>query len=250
MKGSIKCIQWQKGTPGDRTSGYVEKWLKPGESLEVPANTPHAVYADKEEGCIFHEVVGDFKKRGTIFFGSKDYKLEADGYHIVGSDGIMRFYPQKVVEAFSGKTVVITGCSRGLGLELTEQLLACQARVIATCRNPEKAPNVQRAIEFFNNGDQAFLLTCDVSDMKSIKALGQLIPAKCAGSVDVLINNAGISSSNHPHDPIISTSLEDMQSVFQTNVMGTVLVTQEILPFMKDAAGQPNKMKMIMNMSS
>ena len=163
----------------------------------------------------------------------------------------MRFYTQETVDHFSGKTVVITGCSRGLGLELAEQLLGCQAKVVATCRNPQNAPKLDKVIEYADPGKNGFVLPCDVSDANSITTLGKLIQEKCGGSrIDVLINNAGISNPDHPKDPIVSASLEDMQSVFQTNVMGTVLMTQEMLPLMKDQEGQPEGLKMIVNMSS
>ena len=52
-----------------------------------------------------------------MFYAPKEGK---EGFHVLGSDGVLRFFPLAVYNKFVGKNVVITGCSRGLGLELSE----------------------------------------------------------------------------------------------------------------------------------
>lgn len=52
--------------------------------------------------------------------------------------------------------------------------------------------------------------------------------AEQCDTIDILINNAGISSANHPNDPIMGVSKLDMENCFRTNVVGPVLLTQKL----------------------
>ena len=62
--GSVFCHKWPEGLDAAKVSCQ----LRPGDKLEVPAGTPHALVADPVGGVQFHEIVGDFGKRGTDFF--------------------------------------------------------------------------------------------------------------------------------------------------------------------------------------
>eukprot|EP00929_Paragymnodinium_shiwhaense_P114359 TRINITY_DN82723_c0_g1_i1.p1 TRINITY_DN82723_c0_g1~~TRINITY_DN82723_c0_g1_i1.p1 ORF type:complete len:270 (+),score=29.50 TRINITY_DN82723_c0_g1_i1:202-1011(+) len=152
---------------------------------------------------------------------------------------------------FSGKTVLITGCSRGLGLGLAKVFGACGALVIATCRNPDGAAELKNVAACDAYGGRIHVLECDLASEDSIertgKAVEEMISAGLLDGIDVLINNAGISTPNHPIDPILAVSAADMNSVMQTNVIGTTLVTQRMLPLMrcKDCGA-----KMVVNISS
>lgn len=42
---------------------------------------------------MFHEEIGDFKTRETVFFGKPEKSAEREGIHVQGSDGVLRFYP-------------------------------------------------------------------------------------------------------------------------------------------------------------
>ena len=116
--------------------------------------------------------------------------------------------------------------------------------MIATCRSPDEAPELAVAVAAGAVG--SCVLPCDVTDSASVASLAASIKEslKDGEAVDFLINNAGISSPNHPNDPILGASVEDISSVFQTNVIGTVLVTQSMLPLMEGG------LKMVMNLSS
>ena len=68
-------------------------------------------------------------------------------------------------------------------------------------------------------------LACDVDSAESIKAFSAEVKEAFDSKVDLLFNNAGISNPDHPKDPIISVKIEDLQSVLQTNLIGTILMT-------------------------
>ena len=82
------------------------------------------------------------------------------------------------------ETVVITGANRGIGLGLVQVFLAKNARVIAACRNPEKA----QALRDLAANSALEILPLDVADGASITAF---IAALAGKPIDILINNAG-----------------------------------------------------------
>tara|TARA_R100001377_G_scaffold84610_2_gene68557 strand:- start:203 stop:889 length:687 start_codon:yes stop_codon:yes gene_type:complete len=82
------------------------------------------------------------------------------------------------------ETVVITGANRGIGLGLVQVFLAKNARVIAACRNPEKATALQELAQ----NSALEILPLDVADEASITAFIAALEGK---PIDILINNAG-----------------------------------------------------------
>lgn len=110
-------------------------------------------------------------------------------------------------------TVLITGCSSGFGLETARLFLDRGWRVIATMRTPDEAllPPAERLL----------VLPLDVTDEAS---MGPCLAA--AGRIDALVNNAGIGLLA----PLEGTSLADARTVFETNTLGTIAMTQAVLP--------------------
>jgi NAD(P)-dependent dehydrogenase (short-subunit alcohol dehydrogenase family) len=85
-------------------------------------------------------------------------------------------------------TVLITGANRGLGFEFARQYAADGWRVVATCRNPSGANQLQRLAQ--ETSDMLTVAALDVTDAKSVQnAAAQLNNV----DIDVLINNAGIA---------------------------------------------------------
>jgi len=111
------------------------------------------------------------------------------------------------------KTILITGCSSGFGHATALYFLERGWKVIATKSHPRP--------ELFPASENLRLLPLDVSNAESIS---QAIAD--AGEIDVLVNNAGIG---------VLTSLEGMpmstvREVFETNTLGTIAMTQAVLP--------------------
>ena len=111
------------------------------------------------------------------------------------------------------KTVLITGCSSGFGLETARYFLARDWKVIATMRVPRT--------DLLPASDRLRVLELDVTDAASIERA-----ADAAGPVDALINNAGIGVLY----PLEGIAIDSMRAVFETNTLGTMAVTRAMLP--------------------
>ncbi|AWV04120.1 short-chain dehydrogenase/reductase [Burkholderia sp. JP2-270] len=132
------------------------------------------------------------------------------------------------------KTWLITGASRGLGLEMAKAVLAAGDNVVATGRNPS---HVQQAL-----GEHNHLLVqqLDVNDRRSITTAVNAAVERF-GRIDVLVNNAGYGHLGFFEE----TTAEDVKAQFDSNVFGLMDVTRTVLPVMR-AAGSGR----IFNLSS
>ena len=135
---------------------------------------------------------------------------------------------------FKNKTVVITGGSRGIGLEITKTFLKHQANVIILARNK---PN--RKIQ--SKGNASYFIECDIRDVDSIDSAIKLIASKYK-SIDVLINNAGGS----PLAPAISASPKFHQAIIDLNLTAPLNLSQKIARIMMKQKTTSN----IINISS
>jgi len=126
-------------------------------------------------------------------------------------------------------TFLVTGASRGIGLEFVRQLKSRGDLAIAVCRKPTS--ELKEVL-----GDQAPL----IADVTDAAAIGRL--AGSLDAVDVLINNAGVSSKAKS---IGEVTAEDLQSTFLVNATSPMLVAQAALPSMRKG-----QRKTIVNISS
>jgi len=128
-------------------------------------------------------------------------------------------------------TVLITGCSSGLGLEFSRQYLERGWSVIATCRYPE------RAAELTSLRCAALrILPLDVGDGKSVGAIADALRGT---PVDVLINNAGVLGGTIPQQTLGSLDFALAQEVMNVNCFGTLRVSEALLPNLE--AGEQKK---------
>ncbi|WP_185983342.1 SDR family oxidoreductase [Aureimonas mangrovi] len=115
------------------------------------------------------------------------------------------------------KTVLITGASTGFGLKTAERFLAEGWDVVATMRD--------RSASTLPASDRLRVLRLDVTDPGSISA-----SIAEAGTVDVLVNNAGIGWLN----AVEGTPMEMMRHIFETNTFAVVAMMQAVLPAMRE----------------
>ncbi|XP_053195214.1 uncharacterized protein LOC128379563 [Scomber japonicus] len=135
--------------------------------------------------------------------------------------------------------VLITGANRGLGLEMVKQMVEapCPVRkLFACCRDPHgpRAEALQTLAK--KHPGIISIIRLDASDLCSIKDSAQLVGSLVGtGGLNLLINNAGILAKGTLQD----TTPEDMQSSFNTNVIGPMNMIKEFLPHLR-AAVQAN----------
>jgi NAD(P)-dependent dehydrogenase (short-subunit alcohol dehydrogenase family) len=139
-------------------------------------------------------------------------------------------------------TVLITGASRGIGLELTVQLAKHGWRVLAGARHPGSAHGLQAAARAASPGS-IDMLTLDVRHDASVQAAEEEAAAK-VGSIDVLINNAGVFPEEGS-EPLEQLPLDCFEEAFAVNVVGVARVTRVFLPLLTRSA-HPR----VVNMSS
>jgi NAD(P)-dependent dehydrogenase (short-subunit alcohol dehydrogenase family) len=111
------------------------------------------------------------------------------------------------------KTVLITGCSSGFGLETAKHFLEQGWTVIATMRTPQA--------DLLPASAQLRVLPLDVANAESIRTL-----VAAAGPIDVLVNNAGIGVLG----AFEATPIDTVRDVFETNTFGLMALTQAFLP--------------------
>lgn len=118
------------------------------------------------------------------------------------------------------KTVLITGCSTGIGRAAAIHLATRGHRVYATARRPDSIAELER--------EGCRTLTLDVTDEDSMRAAVDEVES-ATGAVDALVNNAGYGL----HGPFEETPLPEIRRQFETNVFGAVALTQMVLPKMR-----------------
>lgn len=130
-----------------------------------------------------------------------------------------------------GKTAVVTGGALGIGRAISIVLAREGARVAVTDIRDEEGQEVAEEIREF--GGRAQYWRVDTTEEKVVSRVFAEI-AEEFGSLDVLVNNAGISGVNKPPHEI---TLEEWEKVISVNVSGVFLCTKYAVPFMKQAGG-------------
>lgn len=117
------------------------------------------------------------------------------------------------------KTVLITGANRGIGLKFVQQYAADGDQVIACCRNPSKAAELNGLARH----GQVQVLELDVCDGASIDQLREHLSTT---SIDILINNAGVYGKRLTLGQL---DYGIWMQVLQTNTLGPIRVTEALL---------------------
>ena len=151
------------------------------------------------------------------------------------------------------KAVLVTGASRGLGLEFVKQLCKSDKKVgrdhpsliLATCRSPEKAFELQ---DVCKNHESVVIKKLDVNDFSAYPKFAEDIRSLIENiGISCLINNAGISPKSTRYTMV---NHEQMAETYRTNAIAPLLFSREMLPFLKTAANNGDMGSLIVNMSS
>ena len=124
------------------------------------------------------------------------------------------------------KTVLVTGCSSGIGFATCLGLSRNDFMTYGTVRNLSKAKRIQEII----NREKLPLkiIQLDVNDNQSIKLAVKKILTD-SGGIDILINNAGYGMFG----PIEEITMEEVKKQFETNFFGTIRLIKSIVPIMR-----------------
>lgn len=139
---------------------------------------------------------------------------------------------------FTDKNVIVTGAGSGLGKCIAEEFAKAKANVVVVDINSDKATQV--AEELNSYGVKTMASSIDVTDYDAFSELADIVK-KEFGSIDILINSAGICILS----PILDMSVDNLDAVVDIDLKGTIYGCRAVLKYMKE-----QKYGKIVNMSS
>lgn len=125
----------------------------------------------------------------------------------------------------SGKVIVITGGSRGLGAEMAREFAASGADIVLASRNKEACEKIANEVRRF--GRRVLSVSCDVANLADIKNLFAATLEEF-GRIDVLVNNAGANVTK----PAVEVTEEDWDMINDVNIKGLFFSCQEAAKIM------------------
>lgn len=142
------------------------------------------------------------------------------------------------------RRVLVTGSNRGLGLEFVRQLAERAEVLFATCRDPEEAEALSELSEQY--GDTVEIVRLDVADPACIARAADRVAAS-TGSLDLLVNNAGISGGGS-RDDFEAVDQETLLQTFRVNAAGPHLLVQELTGLLQN--GTREEPSIVVNITS
>lgn len=128
----------------------------------------------------------------------------------------------------TGKTIVITGASTGIGYETARALLAAHAAIIIAARDQTRGEEAVKTLQTAYPTGQVYFLPLDLGSLLAVRATAAQFSANW-NTVDVLINNAGIAATPLRYTP------EGFELQFGTNFLGHFLFTTLLLPALRNS---------------
>jgi len=127
------------------------------------------------------------------------------------------------------RTVAVTGAGGGLGRDIALGLAAKNYRVFGTAFRSEEIEDLKRA-----SSGAVTLAVCDITDAAAVKSWAGEVATHTGGSLDLLINNAGILTPG----PLEILPLDAIRHEFEVNVFGALSVMNAFLPALRKAHGR------------
>ena len=139
---------------------------------------------------------------------------------------------------FSGKVVLVTGSSRGIGAEMIKAFGKHGAQCVVNYVADPQGQNKTDATNVAKDLNKPLVIECDVTQPAQVEAMMKQIQNR-HGGLDILVNNSGIISDRS----IKKMSIDDFESVIRVNLTGTFIATQKATTILRNAGR-------IINMSS
>jgi short-subunit dehydrogenase len=138
----------------------------------------------------------------------------------------------------SGKVVIITGASGGIGLATAQRFAGAGAKVVLVARSTDKLTALAK--ELRSQGHDALPMTADMRDQKAVsRMIDQAV--RHYGCIDILINNAGQAAAG----TVAEVNPDDLRQILELNVFGALYAIQAVVPKMRQGGGG-----LIINISS
>ncbi|MBN2027186.1 MAG: SDR family oxidoreductase [Actinobacteria bacterium] len=131
----------------------------------------------------------------------------------------------------SGKAAAVSGSGRGIGRAIALELARAGADVAVFSRTEEEFRGTAAAIE--DMGRKALALRVDMMEPGEVNAMVEKVLGEF-GRLDIMVNNAGTSPS---YDYMENVITEDYAAIMDTNIRGTFLCNQRVIPAMKEQGG-------------
>ena len=129
------------------------------------------------------------------------------------------------------RVAIVTGSTKGIGLAVAEGLLAAGARVVISARKPEEVESVGKRLRAAHPKRVAWR-ACDVRREADVETLFRAAD-ESFGALDILVNNAGVGMTRKLEE----TTLEQWNTVLETNVTGVFLCSRAAIPRMRQRGG-------------
>jgi NAD(P)-dependent dehydrogenase (short-subunit alcohol dehydrogenase family) len=129
--------------------------------------------------------------------------------------------------SLEGTVALVTGAAQGIGNAIAKGLAAEGARIVVADLN-----RAEEAAQEFEGG---IGLTVDVADEGQVERMAQEVVKRC-GSIDILINNAGLYASLQMR-PFTEIPIEEWRQVMDVNVLSMFLTTRAVVPRMREQGG-------------
>ena len=166
-----------------------------------------------------------------LFFSSLSFVAiphRHKNYNNYHQSAVIIMVTKSTEECFEGKSVLLTGASGGLGSALAEKLSCCGvSTLILSGRNKDALMSVSEKCKKHSPNCQVEIVTCDLDDRGSVYKLGERALEIC-GTVDVLVNNGGVSSRSD----FLDTKLEVDEKLMQINFFSGVSLAKMLVPNM------------------
>ncbi|RHW41156.1 SDR family oxidoreductase [Neobacillus notoginsengisoli] len=131
------------------------------------------------------------------------------------------------MENLSGKNVVITGASGGIGAEIAKLAAARGANLALLARSRDKLEKLKAKLES-SYSSKILIYKLDVSETDNVSATFARVYHEL-GEIDLLVNNAGFGIFRHAHE----ADIEEIKAMFDVNVIGLIACTSAVLPKMR-----------------
>ena len=140
--------------------------------------------------------------------------------------------------SLQGKSIFVTGGSRGIGLAIALRAAADGAKIAIAAKTTDPHPKLPGTIhsaaeEIRQAGGEALPIQCDIRDEEQIAAAINATAEKFGG-IDIVINNASAINLT----PTLATPAKRFDLMFDVNVRGTFLTSQAAIPLLKESAKQ------------